>query len=584
MAGKPQGFLDSLGAALWVLLKLTVRAATGQHLDGHRRSDATIWHDGTEAEPHHWSRNPWWPRLAGWKRAVVMFWVPGAAGWALLFHRGGTERVMAVVAGVLLGCALIRAALWWPEWGHYRSRVRPLHWKLAPLLALPPSTKPGDWLAIPPDYATNRDAEVVLYPPRDFTASDRNRDDVQRAVAVALPELEAPDFDFGALAGHKPRIIVKHSDPPPTLVTWDQIAPKVAAKAAHELVTGIGKHSEVIKVSVETDSPHFGISMGTGAGKSNLAAFWLVQRLRQGDIALILDAKHFSHPWAFKDMDAEYGLLPNVRYARWIPDLHEAMLWLGRELSSRTLAAERVINAKGDLLKDVGPRLWIVAEEMNLATPLLKQHWADVRDKEDVKKSPALTAFGGVAFAGRAVKMHLIVIGQQLTAETLGGGSVRENIGVRCLARYTQNSWKMQAGDVPMPPSPSVPGRVQCIASGGVSETQVPLMDLEQVRELAVGGTVTGCPLDMPGAASPAELPVPAPDAIHMSPDQPNVLGMTLAQAIAESVLRRSLESARKEAQRPGFPVPLNPEDGSGVAKRYRPSDLDAWEKEKVLR
>ena len=54
-----------------------------------------------------------------------------------------------------------------------------------------------------------------------------------------------------------------------------------------------------------------------------------------------------------------------------------------------------------------------------------------------------------MAFAGRAVKMHLIVIGQMLTAESLGGGAVRENIGVRCLARYTQNSWKMLAGRHP---------------------------------------------------------------------------------------------------------------------------------------
>jgi hypothetical protein len=477
-----------------------------------------------------------------------MFWVPAAVGWALLFHRAAAERTSAVVLGVGLGGVTIVALLRLEHRAHFRSRVRPLHYALAPMLGI--EAKPRQWLDVPLDYATNNKAEIVLYVPKEFTGTDRDKEDIERAVTSRLPELEAPDFDWYRLDGMRPRVVVTHSEPPPSLVTWNQIAPKVDAKAAHELVTGIGKHNEVIKVSVETDSPHFGISMGTGAGKSNLAAFWLVQRLRQGDIALILDAKHFSHPWAFKDMDAEYGLLPNVRYARWIPDLHDAMMWLGQELSSRTLAAERVI----------------------------KQHWADVRDKEQVKKSPALTAFGGVAFAGRAVKMHLIVIGQQLTAETLGGGSVRENIGVRCLARYTQNSWKMQAGDVPMPPSPSVPGRVQCIASGGVSETQVPLMDLEQVRELAIGGDVTNCPAEMPGGATPAELLVPAPTSIRMGADVPFVLGMTLAQGIAEGVLRRSKESARKEAQRPGFPEPLNPDDGPGVAKRYRPSDLAAWE------
>ena len=102
------------------------------------------------------------------------------------------------------------------------------------------------------------------------------------------------------------------------------------------------------------------------------------------------------------------------------------------------------MNAKGDILGDVGPPLWIIAEELNLATPRLKQYWASIRDKEDPKRSPALDGMAAVSFAGRAVKMHLIVIGQMLTAASLGGGDVRENIGVRMLARYTANSWKMQ--------------------------------------------------------------------------------------------------------------------------------------------
>jgi len=502
----------------------------------------------------------------------------------MLFQRAATERVLAVAAGAAGGLGLVRLFIWREEWGHYRAVVRPLHYMLAGIIDAPP--QPRDWIAVPVDYATNKEAEVVIYPPQGFLGSDRDREDIARAVATALPGLQDPDIDWSRLHGHKPRIPVRHSDPPPDRVTWRQIEPALAAAAPHELVTGIGRKQQVIKVSVETDSPHFGISMGTGGGKSNLAAFWLVQELRRGSIALCLDAKHFSHPWAFKDMDAEYGQLPNVGYARWIPDLHDAMVWLGQELSRRTLEAEKIINAKGTLLGDVGPRLWIVAEEMNLATPLLKQHWADTRPPDGVKKSPALTGLGAVAFAGRAVKMHLIVIGQQLTAETLGGGSVRENIGVRCLARYTQNTWKMQAGDVPMPPSPSVPGRVQCIASGGVSETQVPLMDLEQVRELALGGTVTPCPADMPGiAARPwaPEVPVSGVAALDMSPDQPNVIGLTLAEAIAEGILRRSLASARKESQRPGFPAPVG-RPRQGVPSRYRPSELGDWEKERTLR
>ena len=299
----------------------------------------------------------------------------------------------------------------------------------------------------------------------------------------------------------RPRVTYTLTQPPPGRLTWDDLAAEIASAKPDELIVGVGRRDQIVKVSLELDSPHFGIISGTGGGKSNLAAFWMIQRLRRGDIALFLDAKRFSHPWAFKDMDAEYGLLPNVAYCRTVSDLHDAMCWLGEELDRRNAVAERTITARGDVRGDVGPRFWIPAEEMNLAHGALKQHWAEIRGPDDPKKSPAFTGLGAVSFAGRAVKMHLEPIGQMLRADVLGGGDVRENIGVRMLTRYTQNSWKMQAGDIPMPPPSRVPGRWQVIASGEVTEVQVPYVDMEQARELAVGGIVTACPPGMPGRA-----------------------------------------------------------------------------------
>ena len=57
--------------------------------------------------------------------------------------------------------------------------------------------------------------------------------------------------------------------------------------------------------------------MGSGGGKSNLAAFMLMQELRRGAIALVLDAKWISHPWLIG--------LPNVAYARTPASLHDVM-------------------------------------------------------------------------------------------------------------------------------------------------------------------------------------------------------------------------------------------------------------------
>ena len=545
-----------------------------------RKHDAGIFRDGTyfEASPWSWSGEPR-RALAYWKRALI---TAGCLLAALSFaaHRAATERAFLLALSPAAGTAAVLCFRRWQDRDHHRM-VRQLARRTASVLDQPVRQYRA-WLDVPQDYRTREDCLAVTFDvPPDFTGQDRDMEDLARAVTVTTG-IEAPDVDR-KLASWHPQLLYYRSDPPPSEVTWKDIEPDVTAAGPDELVVGLGRKRKPVKASLSLDSPHFMINMGSGAGKSTLAGFWLVQELRRGGIALILDAKHFSHPWAFKDIDAEYGLLPNVRYARWIPDLHDAMVWLGQELSRRTEKAERVINSQGKLLGDVGPRLFVVAEEMNLATPLLKAHWADTRGPDQVKKSPALTGFGAVAFAGREVKMHLIVIGQQLTADTLGGGgsggAVRENIGVKCMARYSANAWRMQAGDAPMPPSPWAPGRVQCLAGGDVTEAQAPDIK-KQLRDLALAGAVTTeCPPDMPGTGRGGEeLRVPPVTAIDMGAEQPYVLGMTLAEAIAEGVLRRTIESARKEAQRPGFPDPVEP-PRRGIPSRYRPSELAAWEK-----
>jgi hypothetical protein len=307
-----------------------------------RRSDATFWADGTVTDHAYWGQ--WQARMwkrAGWKRALARL-VVAAVVAGLWFHRAFTERATAVACGLAAGYGLIRLVLWWENWGHYRQVVRPLHYKLAGFLDAP--ARPRDWLDIPKDYATNPDAVSHIYPPKDLLGGDRDKEDITLAVQTALPGLQDPDIDWSRLGSHKPRIPIRPSNPPPDRVTWEQIAPHVAEAGPDELVVGIGRRDKPVKASLALDSPHFMINMGTGAGKSTLGGFWLVQELRRGGMGMILDAKHFSHPWAFKDIDAEFGLLPNVRYNRWIPDLHEAMMWLGRELSRRVEKTAHIIN------------------------------------------------------------------------------------------------------------------------------------------------------------------------------------------------------------------------------------------------
>ena len=126
------------------------------------------------------------------------------------------------------------------------------------------------------------------------------------------------------------------------------------------------------------------------------------------------------------------------------------------------------------------------------------------------------------------------------------------------LTRYTQNSWKMQAGDIPMPPPSRVPGRWQQLASGEVTEVQVPYLDMEQARELADRRdrhrrARPGCPAApayCPSHASPCPR---APLTSGLSEDSRGQwhAGLTVKEAVAEGIFGpRSIDTARKRVQR----------------------------------
>ena len=531
-----------MGTLIWRLL-------SGHSIDGKHRSNATWLLRGEDptGRIHPWHLRP---RL---HRACIRtgsFLAVLAMLYGLVFHFALTLVILEALAAVLVLLGAFHTAATLFSWHHERHYVRPLEQTLTRRIRTKPSSVE---VTLDDDDAVH---QVAIEWPAETDIGEAEKQHVLDAVTERLA-IESPDPSW-RLKGRERSVILTHSDPPPAKVRWEQIEAIVMAARMDELLCGLGKKRAEVSVSTKLDSPHFGIAMGTGGGKSNTAAFWLVQELRRGSVALILDAKWFSHPWCFKDEHAEYSQLPNVAYARSTRDLHNAMVWLGIELQRRTEVAERHVNSKGDILGDVGPTMFIIAEELNLATPRLKQYWASIRSQDDPKRSPALDGMAAVSFAGRAVKMHLIVIGQMLTAATLGGGDVRENIGVRMLSRYTANSWKMQAGDLPMPPPSDIPGRVQVIASGTVRECQVPLMDFDHCRELAVSGTVTRCPDDMPGIAGVLGVPLLEPS--KNGPDQGFVLvhggnpgrppgTLTLREAASEGLFT-SLDAARKAVQR----------------------------------
>lgn len=572
--------------ASWLLVRLW-RWLSGEAHHGHPITDAGWLRHGQRALTRTGHATRWW-HLPRWQRAAHR--TGGtlaviALAWSGLAYPAQTVLGLSCAAACSLVLGAYRTHRRLMRRRHEKTWLRPLHLAAHDLAGHPRAIRAASWIKAEIDK-TGAVTEARLALPSGWQSDPKEE---QRLVAIAAAKLaiESPEASWRR-AGPVPHLLLTHSQPPPSMVRYEDVADAVAQARRDELVVGIGKKGTLVKASLATDSPHLAVNMGTGGGKSNLAAFWLMQELRRGAIAMVLDSKWWSHAWLYKDEQGEYDFLPNVAYLSSPAQLHAGMMWLGAELDRRNQVARRAVTAAGTLRGDVGPRIIILAEELNQAMPLVRQYWADTRDPSEPKRSPALNALGAVAFAGRAVKMHLVLIGQMLTAEVTGSrdSSVKENVGITAMARYGPAGWATAVGkNVPMPPSPSVVGRVQLVTAGGVRETQVPLGDMLLYRELAVSGTVTPCPAGMPGAMRQVAA---VPDAVPVSagasdqrfvPETSPALGpaaVTLSEAVEQRIVRRSLAAVRKASQRDDtFPERTGMR---GLAAEYDPVALAEWD------
>lgn len=508
--------------------------------------------------------------------------------WAFLVNPVATEAVLLALIVAGLGLGGLRAWQAWQDRKHRHTWLEPTHLAAHELAGHPRALPAKNWIAVQldDDGAVER-ADLQLGP--DWHADPREEDRLVLTVSRRLG-IESAEASFRR-AGPSPKVTLTRSKPPPPVVLPGELMEAVESCRPDEFVSGLGKKAAIVKASLVGDSAHMAINMGSGAGKSSLAGFWLMQWLRRGAFAMVLDPKWHSLPWCFKDEDGEYDYLPNVAYLSSVEQIHEGLCWLGGELLNRNKATQHASTASGRLRRAPGVPLIVVAEELNYVVPQLKDLWAEERRPDQPRKSPALTALGAVAFAGRAVRMHMIMIGQMLTADATGSrdNSVKTNFGIWAMARYGPSSWGTAIGrDVPMPPSPTQLGRVQLVVAGEVKETQTPKPDGVLYRELAMAGEVTMCPEGMPGARQvPAVL-----GARQLSvggPEQGIVLGaepvrgqpgawVTLAEAVDQGISSRALGTLQRASTRePEFPEPVLPKR-QGVAAKYDAVALKEYE------
>ncbi|MFF0380720.1 helicase HerA domain-containing protein [Actinoplanes missouriensis] len=329
---------------------------------------------------------------------------------------------------------------------------------------------------------------------------------------------------------------------PPGDVGYDHVIARIDSLAEWEFYIGEAAGGRPYTISLKDDSPHIAVSAGSGAGKSVLAQLIAVQVLRRGGRVIILDRKG-SHRWALGVDGVDYCTKPH--------QMHAALI---REAEDADVRNDLALHEADDW--DPGERTLVICEELNATIGQLTNYWAEVREKSDPKKSPAVTALAELLFMGRAAKKNVLAIAQMLTARAIGGPEARENFGVRCLARYTVNAWKMLVPEAAMPKSSRTLGRWQVVIGGVATEVQVAYLNTMQARALAK-------PADGPDSALSSDVP-----------EDRDML--TLRDASDAGVIPWGYEAAKKRLQRNVGAVPA-PRGKKGNADLYTRGDLVTW-------
>lgn len=359
---------------------------------------------------------------------------------------------------------------------------------------------------------------------------------------------------------------------PPAACGYADLDARMGNLKEWEFFAGLGLGGRPVTINLQDDSPHIACSAGSGAGKSVLAALIGVQVLARGGLVVILDRKG-SHRWALG--------LPGVDYCTTPEQMHNALVRLAKLADDRN--AEALIEDEG---WDPGARVLVIAEELNATMTGLKDFWADVREKSDPKTSPAVKAFRNLLFMGRSAKVNVFAVAQMLTANTTGGPESRENFGVRCLARFTVNAWKMLVPEAAMPRPSRTLGRWQIVVRGVADECQVCYLTPAQARLFVHKHRA------VPASPDDAGTPLMADDQ-ELSPghgpsgDMVDPLAelVTLRAACDRGIVPWKHPAAKKRLQRAreaGDERAPAPSGRDGQADLYRVGDLIAWAEELV--
>lgn len=442
---------------------------------------------------------------------------------------------------------------------------------------------PKTWLSIPYDVL---DGPSLVYLDTSHQLTDTQERGLARAVSRKIG-LVHPTSTF-QYQGARPYMELRPAPSPPELVSFStpEVRDLVDNRTPGILFIGLGPRDLPIYLDLIKGAPHVGWSMPTNAGKSTAARGAIMQFLHDGGVCLILDPKMDSHPWARG--------LPNVRYADTPEEIFDALVWLSGEVDRRNSIGKEHGDIRGNVDEElVGPKLLVIAEELNTMEGDQATYWRSIRKPGDPLKPQSMTALGRSLNMGRSKRVYVFPIAQELLVQSLGGPAAKANLSTRILGRANTPTWNKLAPECKVngryPKKSMWLGRVYLVITDEPIAVQIMHTDEQDAIDYALSGTVTPFP-----AASETAVGAPAVGAEqafeHSEMDTPGAAvpqrggepGDVLTEelvtlAVAAERLKLNIKTLRDARDRSkNFPDPAE-KPMRGKPTQYHYIDLELW-------
>lgn len=403
-----------------------------------------------------------------------------------LVSLSGTAQTLRVVAWLVLLCGAWVTYERSRKYAFRRQELAPMAVALAGRIGNACYVHdPRQWINMPIDA---QDGATIIYLPAEYSPGDAQEKALARMVARKRG-MHDPSWSFN-MQGERPYLELVPAPAPRDLVDFRDPAVRRLVELCLDgaPLLGLGPRDKPCTLDLDADAPHVGFSMATNAGKSVAARALIAQILHSGGLALILDRKQVSQAWCRG--------LPHVRYASSPQEIHEALLWLSVEIDRRFDVIKLHADIRGNVDPAlVGPRLLVVAEELNTLSDDVGTYWRSIRQQGDPLRPSSLAALGRSMAMGRAGRVNVVPIGQKITAQAIGGTTARENMSTRVLGRASTSAWNMLAPECKVngryPKKSMHRGRVYVVADDEATPVQVLLIDEQDAIDYATSGTVS---------------------------------------------------------------------------------------------